>query len=569
MKNLRKKFARIAQLTLAAGAVYASVGFDCRSPGAPLWPFWGGNLQNTHFAASETKISVSNVASLQVKWVFAAHGDVSAVPTVAEHELYVTDWGQPLLPGWIHAIDRDTGASILSRPISDFSQNAIDDVSRSSPAIDGDLLIFGDVRNQLTAAVGLLPGASGATLYAVSRSTGQLVWKTNLSPHPLAVVTQSPVVYKGRVYVGVSSLEETAAKLVYPCCSFRGSMAALDEATGRILWQTYTTPVGFSGASVWGSSPSIDEARNAVYVGTGNNYSTPPDLAACLAAHRGDPAAQQTCFDTLDAPDNFADSVLAFDLDTGAFKWARKLQNYGAWNFACDPALAPGIPTNTANCYDLDSLDFDFGQAPMIIKRPGKADLLAAGQKSGVYWTFDPDQAGRTVWTTAVGPGGVLGGMEWGSSTDGTRIYTQITNFDHIPFQLVAGPQAGITVNGGVWAALDVDTGKILWQTPDPSSFRPLKGTYFNAAWGSGLGDGFFGTALGPSTIANGVLFTGSMDREGHMYALDAATGAILWTFASGASVASAPAVVDGVVYWGSGYHTGFENTKLYAFALP
>jgi polyvinyl alcohol dehydrogenase (cytochrome) len=82
------------------------------------------------------------------------------------------------------------------------------------------------------------------------------------------------------------------------------------------------------------------------------------------------------------------------------------------------------------------------------------------------------------------------------------------------------------------------------------------------------LGPGFFGVAMGSLTVANGVVFAGSTDREGHMYASDARGGDILWSFTSGGSVMSAPAIVDGVLYWGSGYSSGYNNDKLYAFEL-
>jgi polyvinyl alcohol dehydrogenase (cytochrome) len=55
------------------------------------------------------------------------------------------------------------------------------------------------------------------------------------------------------------------------------------------------------------------------------------------------------------------------------------------------------------------------------------------------------------------------------------------------------------------------------------------------------------------------------------MYALDAATGAILWSFAAGSSVNAGPAVVRGRVYWGAGYNRlglGNGNNKFYAFSL-
>ena len=119
-----------------------------------------------------------------------------------------------------------------------------------------------------------------------------------------------------------------------------------------------------------------------------------------------------------------------------------------------------------------------------------------------------------------------------------------------------------------MWAALDAATGALLWQTPDPSSARSLFGIYVSPGYGAFKGPGFFGTTMGPITIANGVMFAGSMDPEGHMYALDAKTGDILWSFASYGSVMSAPSIVDGVVYWGSGYYQGFNSNHLFAFSL-
>src|ERR1700746_3664536 len=71
------------------------------------------------------------------------------------------------------------------------------------------------------------------------------------------------------------------------------------------------------------------------------------------------------------------------------------------------------------------------------------------------------------------------------------------------------------------------------WQTPDPN--------------------GSPDTA--PVSVANGVVYGGSDSTTGtSMYGLDAATGAILWSFNSGGSVTGGAAIVAGSVYWGSGY---------------
>jgi len=160
-----------------------------------------------------------------------------------------------------------------------------------------------------------------------------------------------------------------------------------------------------------------------------------------------------------------------------------------------------------------------------------------------MYWALKPD-TGEVLWSTQVGPGGGTGGIQWGTATDGRRIYAAISNSNAAFYTLVPGGQQ---INWGSWSGLDVRSGKLLWQTADPTS---------------GAIDS------GAVSVANGVLYAGS--QSGSMYALDAATGNILWSFASGGTVIDGPAIVDGVVYWGSGYsNPGTGNNKLYAFSLP
>jgi polyvinyl alcohol dehydrogenase (cytochrome) len=447
---------RMPRALLGVALFLSTAGFVCQDddPGDPVWAGWGGNVANTHHAAGETAIGPDTVAGLRPLWSVTTGGNVSAIPSLSETRVYVPDWGIPNVGGsQLWTVDRATGDVIAQKKLVEYSKNLINNVSRTTPAIYGDLLIFGDIRSQPTSVLNI-PGGHGAVVYAVSRITGELVWKTTLDDHPLAIITQSPTVHGGVVYVGTSSHEEAAARLGYPCCSFRGTMAAIEASTGVIKWRTRTIPdqadpeAGFSGGSVWGSAPSVDAERGVVYVATGNNYRVGAELEACIDQHPGDPEAQETlCYQRLDPPDNYAESILALDLDDGAIRWARKMKNYGAWTFACDPELVPWLPRNSANCEDLDSMDYDFGQAPMIVRAADGAprDLLVLGQKSGVLWALDPDDDGATVWATAVGPGGVLGGMEFGSATDGQRAYVQITNFRHNEFQLVAGPYAGQT----------------------------------------------------------------------------------------------------------------------------
>ena len=89
-------------------------------------------------------------------------------------------------------------------------------VSRTTPAITDDSIIIGD--------------QNGGHLIAVDKHTGARKWVTQLDLHVGAIITQSPVVYGDRVFVGVSSSEEDlAVNPNYPCCSFRGSMLVLDK----------------------------------------------------------------------------------------------------------------------------------------------------------------------------------------------------------------------------------------------------------------------------------------------------------------------------------------------------
>jgi polyvinyl alcohol dehydrogenase (cytochrome) len=190
-------------------------------------------------------------------------------------------------------------------------------------------------------------------------------------------------------------------------------------------------------------------------------------------------------------------------------------------------------------------------------------DVVGLGGKSGVYVLLDA-KTGAFIWSSVIGPGGDQGGMEWGTATDGDRIYVSITNHHHISYRLTAnGVLTNTAVTGGSWAALDPFTGRILWQTAEPQ-VETLPGVGAVGVWD-----------LAPVTVAHGVLYAASMAKQAfqnQMFALDAATGEILWQFGAGSSVNAGPAVVDGTVYWGAGYaRSGIEgsgNQQFFAFSL-
>jgi polyvinyl alcohol dehydrogenase (cytochrome) len=350
-------------------------------------------------------------------------------------------------------------------------------------------------------------------------------------------------VFGNRIYVGTSSLEESFALIPgYDCCTFRGQMAALDLNTGAIVWSVRMAPEGFPGNAVWGSSPAIDSKRGQLYVATGNNYDAPPETLACIAAAGNNPEAQQACLPA----DNHFDSIMALDLKTGAIRWVTRALGFDAWTVDCIPFLGEGT-----NCPEPAGPDFDFGQAPALFTITvgnKKQDVVGVGQKSGQYWSLDPE-TGAVRWVTQAGPGGTAGGLQWGSAVDARRVYTADANSNAVPWTLLDGT----TTTTGVISGIDAATGELLWQTTPPFGGTP-----------------FGGATSGPLTTANGVVFLCALDLAGHMYALDGATGEILWTFASGGSCLSGAAISEGRLFWGSGYSLfGTPNNKLYSFGLP
>ena len=326
--------------------------------------------------------------------------------------------------------------------------------------------------------------------------------------------------------------------------------------------------------------PAVDLSARLVYGTFGQPYTEPASVTACHAAHGG---FTESC----EQPGAYLKSVVAFDLKTGVPRWSYRVQGHAPWLQACggQPAIVTWCPAES------DGEKWDMGGSGVNVFRlrinrkrhdddheadddhwrdddQGRRDdrwrhVVGIGGKSGVYTLLDAT-TGAFIWSSLIGPGGDQGGMEWGTAYDGDRIYVSITNHHHIPYNLTDnGVISNVTVTGGSWAALDPETGRILWQTADPQ-VETLPGVGVVGVWD-----------LAPVTVANGVLYASSMAKlanQNQMFALDAATGEILWQFGAGGSVNAGPAVADGAVYWGSGYsRSGVEgsgNQRFFAFTI-
>jgi polyvinyl alcohol dehydrogenase (cytochrome) len=440
-------------------------------------------------------------------------------------------------------LDADTGKVIWSHKVSDYT-GIPGDISRSSPSLAGNTLVIGDL--------------SAPNMMGIDATTGNLRWVTRVDPDPHAIMTGSPVLAGDTIYVGTSQ----SGVSTYP-----GALVALDAQTGRILWRRYSLPNpnglpgGYWGAVMFGP-PAVDLQDGLVFASFKVAAGEPPAVKACNAA---DPNGfNESC----EQPGSYLSSIVAFDLKTGTPVWSYRVVGDAPWQRACGSqpptvtwcALESDNPLHGGDKWDLG------GSGPNVFQighGRDKRTVVGVGEKSGVYVVLDA-KTGDFIWNTLIGPGGDMGGLEWGTAYDGDRIYASITNQHHIPYELTEhGVISNTTVTGGSWAALDPITGTILWQTADPQ-VETLPGLGVVGVWD-----------LAPVTVAKGVVYASSMAKlatQNQMFALDAATGAILWQFAAGSSVNSGPAVVDGSVYWGSGYsRSGVEgsgNHQLYAFSI-
>lgn len=485
-------------------------------PPEATWNGWGVDGVNSRFQRAKAAGLVSeNVPQLKLKWAFGLPHATTVLgqPVIVGGRLYFGSQG-----GTVFSLDALSGCTHWTIQVSGDVRTAM------TASADGGILYFGDTQ---------------ANFYAVNATTGNVLWKRQLDQHPYALITGSPKLSEGRLYVPVSSLEELAAgNPDYACCTFRGSVVALRASDGKQIWKTYTirhrakqTGHGPSGKPLWGPSgagvwlsPTVDPVKKVLYIGTGDNYS--------------DPASE------------WSDAILSLDRDSGRVLWALQLTPSDAWNVSC-------VEEEKRNCPKHPGGDFDFGASPILRDVGGGKRLLIAGQKSGVVYGLDPDHNGKVLWQTRLGKGGALGGIEWGGAADDSAAYFAVSDLDS------QHPEA----EGGLHA-LRPDTGEKIWSVQPP---RPACAEQ----------PGCSAAQMAPVTAIPGVVFSGSMD--GHLRAFGASDGRLLGDLdtlqefetingvkAHGGSLDATGAVVaGGMLFINSGYgRLGLPGNVLLAFSV-
>jgi len=500
----------------APRCVGAAAHFDLAQ--RPLHGGWG--YDNARFVeAQDAGLEARDVGRLELAWAFEFPGAIRArsQPAIAYGAVYVGSQD-----GTVYALDLGSGCVRWTFKAGGEVRTGIVPFEEGQGAQLHRRLVFGDVI---------------ARVYVIDALTGHLVWNRKVSEHPNATITGTPAVAGDRIYVPLSALEvTTAADPNYECCTFRGAVVALDAASGSPRWTGYSIPqaphvvktlasgkrrFAPSGAPIW-NSPQIDEKRGLLYVGTGDNYSSPAN-------------------DTSDA-------VLAFRLSDGALVWKFQATARDAWNVGCMMAL------DHPNCPAENGPDLDFGAGTVLVHLAGGHDVLVAPQKSGTLYGLDPDH-GTLLWRTSVGRGGIQGGIEFGIAAAGDRLYAGIADMkdEHVGKKLAPGEPGMV--------ALDASSGKVLWRTPSRDHCA-------RAGAAASACDAGISAAV---TAVPGIVIAGQMD--GTLVFYDAASGAVLREIDTLASVTTTAgtkahggsfggpgaAVRDGTVVINSGYGIYFH----------
>jgi polyvinyl alcohol dehydrogenase (cytochrome) len=474
-------------------------------PSAPSWTGWGADPANWRFqSAAEAGISAPDVPHLKLKWAFGIPNVrmVRSQPALYGGRVYVSG-----NDGTVYSLNAATGCSFWA-------------TATPRPVRSGMLV------GKSGSVEAVFFGEADGVVYALDANSGQFLWRTQADRHPAATITGAPSYLNGRLYVPVSSGEEQARRRPgYQCCTFRGSVVAMDAATGKILWQTYMasempSPHGKtsdgrtifapSGMAIW-SSPTIDVAKKRIYVGTGDNYSEPGT--------------------------NTSDAVVALDLKTGKLLWSAQFDKEDIYKIECGTPPAAGCEPPTVP-------EFDLGASPILVALPSHKRVLLLGQKTGLVYAVDPDERGKLLWYKHAGLGGLLGGVQWGPATDGTNLYVAVSD---LAFQ---GRGLDPTKGGGI-SAYQVSDGKLLWKTAPPGcgDRRPCSPAQSQAV-----------------SAIRGAVFSGSIDGHLRAYATD--DGKIIWDFdtarsfdsvngvpAKGGSLdVGGPVIAGGMIFVVSGY---------------
>jgi len=471
----------------SAGVACSQSAAEFNRTATPAFSHWGFDQEGTHYIGPGTSsVTKAALPTMAVDWAFAFPSAVRArsQPALAGGAIFVGSQS-----GLVYAFDLETGCTRWQFMASAEVRNAMI-VEPWEPADDeaDPLLFFGDV---------------SGNQYAVSAMTGELAWRKRMDDHGVATLTAASTLVGDVLYVPVSSLEEGAAiSADYPCCTFRGSIAALDAGTGEELWRRYFIP------------PAKQEARNSA----GKTLYGPSGVPVWAGMSvDGDLLFVATGDDYTGEGSGMSDSVIALNRHSGEIVWVAQARAGDVWNASCEYA-------GKINCPDGNGPDWDYGAGPVVATGASGRKMLLAGDKGGLVVGLDP-LTGKVLWRNKVGRGGVVAGINFGMAAHAGKVFVPVSDVpDGRTYDEPAKP--------GLYA-LDIDTGEFIWKAPAEDVCNGRAGCFpgYSAA----------------VTVLDDYVLAGSND--GYLRAFDTATGAILWEYDTTQSV---DAVGDRIAQGGS-----------------
>ena len=459
------------------------------------WRTYNGSDSGNRYSTLD-QIRVSNIGQLHLKWVFPlSYFGLETTPLYADGALYVTG------PNQVVALDATTGAQLwqYSRP--------------ASRGLTGDASL-GTNRGVALRAGSVFFVTDNAHLVALDRGTGGLQWETALAPdmhgeHHEYGGTVAPLVVGNLVIAGVAGADH----------GIRGFVAAYHARTGALVWRRWTVPrAGERGIETWrGKEPitgggstwltgSYDPETHTLYWATGNPW---PDG------------------DDRDRPgDNlFTNCVLALDPDNGDLKWHYQFTPHDVKDRdATEPNVL--IDTTYRGKAARLLLHADRNGFFYVLDRTDGRVLLAKPFLRRVDWAKEIEADGRPVVVEPKGCPSDAANWDATAWSPATRLYYVMA------LEECTGKPTGYPDQTGqrYLRAIDIDTGGIAWEVPQPGPARAK-------------------TWSGVLATAGGLVFYGR--PNGGFTAVDAGNGKELWSFPTNVRMKAGPMtfLLDGKQY--------------------
>ncbi len=463
-----------------------AVNIVFRAPQPGDWPTYNGSYSANRNSPLK-QINLGNVSSLKLKWVFPIqYFGLEVTPLALNGVLYATG------PNQVFALDALTGNALwhYSRP--------------ATPGLSGDSRL-GTNRGVAVLNDKVFFVTDNAHLIALQRSTGELLWETAMPSTTEGMHyggTLAPLVIDNMVIAGVAGAD----------AGIRGFLAAYDAGNGSLLWRRWTVPaLGEAGIETWqdqNSTPqpsggstwltgSYDPSTSTLYWATGNPWPDSEDA-------------------TRPGNNLYTDSVLALNPKTGDLKWHYQFTPH---DLADRDATEPNVLVDTTfqghPAHLL--LHADRNGFFYVLDRTNGKVLLAKPFLNRVDWATGIDTNGKPI---VKDPHGCPDdATNWGSTafSPTTHLYFLMTLEE-----CVGDHPGGYPDQSGehILRALNIETGAIVWQVPQPGPARAK-------------------TWAGVLSTEGGLLFYGQ--PNGGFVAADQRTGKMLWQFPTNVRMKASP----------------------------